>query len=75
MIDSGERTENKKNTRNSAKPRKSRCRVGGWWRASPAAAVFRVCQRLYIARGKTHVAAFWQIRRDGASIRARLFVS
>ena len=25
----------------------------GWRRASPAAAVFRVCQRLYVARGET----------------------
>jgi len=42
----------------------------GWRRASPPAAVFRVSQKCYVARGKTLVAAFWQIQRDGASIRA-----
>jgi len=34
-----------------------------------------LCQRLYVVRGKTRVAAFWQIRRDGASNRARILMS
>jgi len=61
-----------KKTRNTSKHGEQ---MPGWRRAAPAAAVFRVCQRLYVARGKPLVAAFWQIRRDGASIRARLLVS
>ena len=62
----------KNENRNTAKHREQ---VPGWRRASPAAAVSRVCQRLYVTRGKTLVAASWQIRRDGASIRAWFLVS
>ena len=35
--------------------------------AAPAAAVIRLCPRLYLARGKTLVSAFWPIRRNGDS--------
>jgi len=73
MIDGGAQPEIR--IKRPATQQKHREQMQGWRRASPAAAVFRVCQRLYVARGETLVAAFWQIRRDGASIRARLLVS